>query len=70
MYIQTKKLIHLQTHCQSPASQRSNQSFVKEFAKPTQVAKGIFAITQKNKINLCFVDRFVQIENDLKIKAK
>ena len=28
------------------------------------------AHAQKNKINLCFVDRFVQIENDLKIKAK
>jgi hypothetical protein len=29
-----------------------------------------FAHAQKNKINLCFVDRLVQIENDLKIKAK
>lgn len=28
------------------------------------------AHAQKNKINLCFVDRFVQIENDMKIKAK
>jgi len=28
------------------------------------------AHAQKNKINLCFVDRLVQIENDLKIKAK
>ena len=26
----------LQAHCQSPTSQRSNQSFVKELAKPTQ----------------------------------
>jgi hypothetical protein len=25
----------LQAHCQSPMSQRSNQSFVKELAKPT-----------------------------------
>jgi hypothetical protein len=25
---------HLQAHCQSPTSQRYNQSFVKEFAKP------------------------------------
>ncbi len=25
---------------------------------------------QKNKINLCSVDRFVQIDNDPKIKAK
>ena len=28
------------------------------------------AHAQKNKINLCFVDRLVQIENDKKIKAK
>jgi hypothetical protein len=28
------------------------------------------ANAQKNKINLCFVDRFVQIDNDKKIKAK
>jgi len=28
------------------------------------------AHAQKNKINLCFVDRLVQIENGLKIKAK
>ena len=26
----------LQAHCQSPTSQRTNQSFVKELAKPTQ----------------------------------
>jgi hypothetical protein len=26
----------LQAHCQSPASPRSDQSFVKELAKPTQ----------------------------------
>jgi predicted metal-dependent RNase len=26
----------LQAHCQSPTSHRSNQSFVKELAKPTQ----------------------------------
>jgi len=26
----------LQAHCQSPTSQRSDQSFVKELAKPTQ----------------------------------
>jgi hypothetical protein len=40
---------YLQAHCQSPTSQRSNQSFVKELAKPTHVAKGIFAIAQKTK---------------------
>jgi hypothetical protein len=28
------------------------------------------AHAQKNKINLCFVDRLVQIENDKKTKAK
>lgn len=28
------------------------------------------AHAQKNKINLCFVDRLVQIDNDKKIKAK
>jgi len=28
------------------------------------------AHAQKNKINLCFVDRLVQVQNDLKIKAK
>jgi hypothetical protein len=27
---------YLQAHCQSPTSQRSNQSFVKELAKPSQ----------------------------------
>ena len=26
----------MQAHCQSPTSQRSSQSFVKELAKPTQ----------------------------------
>ena len=28
------------------------------------------AHAQKNKINLCFVDRLVQFDNDKKIKAK
>lgn len=28
----------------------------------------LFAHAQKNKINLCFVDKLVQIENDKKIK--
>jgi hypothetical protein len=37
----------LQAHCQSPPSQRGTQSFVKELAKPTQFAKGILAIAQK-----------------------
>jgi len=73
------------THCQSPTSQRFNQSFAKECACPTHVTafqdgfrithglliiKGVreslrlFANAQKNKINLCFVDRLVQIDND------
>ena len=30
---------HLQAHCQSPTSQRYNQSFVKELAKPTHGQK-------------------------------
>jgi hypothetical protein len=30
---------HLQAHCQSPTSQRSSQSFVKELAKPTHGQK-------------------------------
>jgi len=33
----------LQAHCQSPTSQRSNQSFVKELAKPTHGQKDIAA---------------------------
>jgi hypothetical protein len=43
-------------------------------ASPARVTafKGGFRIAhaQKNKINLCFVDRLVQIDNDKKIKAK
>jgi len=31
------KPTHLQAHCQSPTSQRFNQSFVKELAKPARV---------------------------------
>jgi hypothetical protein len=30
---------YLQAHCQSPTSQRTDQSFVKELAKPTQKKK-------------------------------
>jgi hypothetical protein len=63
---------YLQAHCQSHTSQRFNQSFVKELAKPTQFAHRAlgFAHAQKNKINLCFVVRLVQIDNDKKYKAK
>jgi len=43
-------------------------------ASPAQVTafQGGFRIAhaQKNKINLCFVVRLVQIDNDKKIKAK
>jgi hypothetical protein len=60
------------THCQSPTSQRFNQSFAKECACPTHVTAfqdGFrIAHAQKNKINLCFVDRLVQFDNDKKIK--
>ncbi len=41
----------LQAHCQSPASPRTDQSFVKELAKPTQdkiVLKNLPTL-QKNK---------------------
>jgi hypothetical protein len=57
-----------------PTLQRFNQSFVKELAKPARVTAfqdGFrIAHAQKNKINLCFVDRLVHITNDLKIKSK
>ena len=41
-------------------------------AFPAQVAHRAlgFAGPQKNKINLCFVDRFVQIDKDNKMSAK
>jgi len=62
------------THCQSPTSQRLYQSFAKECACPTHVTAlqvGFrLAHAQKNKINLCFVDRLVQFDNDKKVKAK
>jgi len=42
----------LQAHCQSPTSQRYNQSFVKELAKPPQdkiVFKNFSNASKKNK---------------------
>ena len=41
----------MQAHCQSPASPRSDQSFVKELAKPTQEKLFLknFPTLQKNK---------------------
>jgi len=63
---------HFQAHCQSPTSQRFSLSFVKELVKPTHVTAfqdGFrIAHAQKNKINLCFVDRLVRFDNDKKIK--
>ena len=57
-----------------PHKQRFNQSFVKELAKPARVTAfqdGFrIANAQKNKINLYFVDRLAQIDNDKRIKAK
>ena len=42
---------HLQAHCQSPTSQRFNQSFVKELAKPTREKNfKIFLSRLKEKI--------------------
>ena len=40
------------------------------YAFPAQLAQRAlgFADPQKNKINLCFVDRLVQFDNDKKIK--
>jgi hypothetical protein len=43
---------YLQAHCQSRTSQRCNQSFVKELAKPTQdkiVFKKFPTLQKKNK---------------------
>lgn len=44
----------------------SPKAFKRASAFPTQVAHRAleFADPQKNKINLCFVDRLVQIEKD------
>ena len=39
---------HLQAHCQSPTSQRYNQSFVKELAKPTHGQKDNAAKMKEN----------------------
>lgn len=39
---------YLQAHCQSPTSPSSNQSFVKELAKPTQ-GEIVFKISNPSK---------------------
>ncbi len=63
----------LQAHLKT-APANASIKFLKELAKPAHVTAfqdGFrIAHAQKNKINLCFVDRLVQIENGLKIKAK
>jgi hypothetical protein len=42
---------YLQAHCQSPTTKRSDQSFVKELAKPAQATafKGGFRIAHAQK---------------------
>jgi hypothetical protein len=47
-----------------PHKPKLKPKLAKELAKPAHVAKGIFAIAQKNKINLCFVDKLVQFDRD------
>lgn len=61
-------------HIAKPRKPTLKPKLDKEYAMPTRVTAfqdGFrIAHAQKNKINLCFVDRFVQIENDKQIKAK
>lgn len=67
---------HLQTRTACPdlsGSQRSNQRFAKELPpfQPEQPPfRSILGMPtlKKDKINLYFVDRLVQFDNDLKIK--
>ncbi len=61
---------YLQAYCQSPTSQRSNQSFVKKLTKPTRFAHRAlgFGHAQKNKINLCFVGSLVRVERLIKLE--
>lgn len=57
----------LHTHCQAPRA-KLQPKLVKEYAMPARVtafqAGFRIAHAQKNKINLCFVDRFVQFGYD------
>ena len=39
-------------------------------AFPAHFGKAILSNAQKNKINLCFVDSLVRIENECKLTAK
>jgi hypothetical protein len=64
------KPTHLQAHCQSPTSQRSNQSFVKELAKPARVTafQDGFRITHKEFLIKVFVNRFAYLPTLKKTK--
>ena len=59
-------------HIAKPHKPTLKPKLVKEYAMPTRATAfqdGFrIAHAQKNKINLCFVDRLVQFDNDLKIK--
>ncbi len=48
------------------------KAYKRAFAFPARVAHRAFGFAdpQKNKINLCFVDRLVRIDNDNKMTAK
>ena len=58
----------------APRANASTKALSKSLQMPAQVTAfqdGFrIAHAQKNKINLCFVDRLVQIDNDKKVKAK
>jgi len=47
---QCQRIPYLQAHCQSPTSQRYDQSFVKELAKPTQKEFQYFSLPSQKKI--------------------
>ena len=56
----------------APRASASTKALSKSLQMPARVTAfqdGFrIAHAQKNKINLCFVDRFVQFDNDKKIK--
>ena len=63
------------TSCKTQQSHPCNPNFAgraSAFPARLNAFQVVFRIAhaQKNKINLCFVDRLVQIDNDLKIKTK
>ncbi len=66
---------HSRKHiCKPPQANASTKALSKSLQMPARVTafQDDFRIdhAQKNKINLCFVDRLVQIENDKKMNAK